>query len=87
MPRTFLGAGTRYPHCLARSAVPLREAKPGFRLLVALVLLLLPIATPIVAQDHPYALADRVDAKVQTEIKRQEIAGLAVVVIDDAKIT
>jgi serine beta-lactamase-like protein LACTB, mitochondrial len=43
-------------------------------------------ATPVIALDTPYALADRVDAKVQTEIKRQEIVSLAVVVIDDGKI-
>jgi len=43
-------------------------------------------AAPTIAEDHPYARADRVEAKIQTEIKRQEIVGLAAVVIDDGKI-
>src|SRR4051812_26092131 len=51
-----------------------------------LVLLLFLIAASITAQDRPYARADRVDAKIQTEIKRQEIVGLAAVVINDGKI-
>ena len=38
------------------------------------------------AEDHAYARADRVEAKILTEIKRQEIVGLAAVVIDDGKI-
>jgi len=48
-----------------------------------MALLFVGCATPA---HRPYAGADRVDAKVQAEIKRQEIVGLAVVVIDDGKI-
>jgi CubicO group peptidase (beta-lactamase class C family) len=48
--------------------------------------LLLLAATPALADEKPYPLADRVDAKVQSEIKRQEIVGIAIVVIDDGKI-
>lgn len=49
-------------------------------------LLLLLVTTPILAQDRPYVGAHRVDAKARAEIAHQEIVGLAVVVIDDAKI-
>ena len=51
-----------------------------------LALLLLLVTTPAIAQERPYARAGRVDAKVRAEIARQEIVGLAVVVIDDGKI-
>src|SRR5947209_6780099 len=65
-----------------------RAAKPpgGVLWKLPFVLTLLLVATPVLAQDRPYARADRVDAKVQAEIKRQECVGLAVVVIDDGKI-
>jgi CubicO group peptidase (beta-lactamase class C family) len=53
---------------------------------LSLLLCLLLAATPALAQDRPYPLADRVDAKIQAEIKRQEFVGIAVVVIDDGKI-
>src|SRR5437764_14553238 len=59
---------------------------PPSRLLFLTYFMLLLVAAPVVAQERPYALADRVDAKVQTEIQRQEIVGLAVVVIDEGKI-
>ena len=61
---------------------------PGdVRLNLPLALMLLLVAAPIIAEDRPYARADRVEAKIQTEIKRQEIVGLAVVVIDDGKVS
>lgn len=44
------------------------------------------MAAPAMAQDRPYALADRIDTKVQAEVKKQEIVGMAVVVIDDGQI-
>ncbi len=51
-----------------------------------LALLLFLVTTPAIAQERPYAHADRVDAKVRAEIARQEIVGLAIVVIDDGAI-
>jgi serine beta-lactamase-like protein LACTB len=62
-------------------------SRPPFcaTLFIAYFTLLL-LATPVAAEDKPYDLADRVDAKAQAEIKRQEVVDLAVVVIDDAKI-
>lgn len=51
-----------------------------------LALLLLLVTTPAVAQDRPYARADRVDAAVRVEFARQELVGLAAVVIDDGGI-
>jgi serine beta-lactamase-like protein LACTB, mitochondrial len=51
-----------------------------------LALLLLLVTTPAVAQDRPYAGADRLDAAIKAEITRQEIVGLAVVAIDEGKI-
>lgn len=43
-------------------------------------------AAPIDSKKHPYVRADRVDARIQSEIKEREIVGLAAVVIDDGKI-
>ncbi len=51
-----------------------------------LAFLLLLVTTPVFAQDRPYARSERVDAKVRAEIVRQEVVGLAVVVIDDGAI-
>lgn len=67
---------------------PLSSAIRTFtcRLKLRPVLLLLLVAAPVIAQDRPYARADQVEAKIQTEIKRQEIVGLAALVIDDGKI-
>jgi serine beta-lactamase-like protein LACTB len=53
----------------------------------SLALLLLLLTIPVNAQDRPYARAARVDAAVRAEIARQEIVGLAVVVIDGGEIT
>lgn len=44
------------------------------------------LAGRVFGQERPYALAERVDAKVRGEIKRQEVVGMAVVVIDGGKI-
>jgi CubicO group peptidase (beta-lactamase class C family) len=60
-------------------------ARTSFPRALPLALFLL-AATPALADEKPYALADRVDAKMQSEIKRQEIVGIAVVVIDDGQI-
>src|SRR5688572_28433195 len=43
-------------------------------------------AAPIDSKKHPYVRAERVDARIQSEIKEREIVGLAAVVIDDGKI-
>jgi serine beta-lactamase-like protein LACTB, mitochondrial len=51
-----------------------------------LALLLLLVTAPAIAQERPYARAERVDAKARAEVARQEIVGLAVVVIDDGAI-
>lgn len=51
---------------------------------VALLLLL--VTTPASAQDRPYARAERVDRLVRAEVDRQEIVGLAVVVIDGGEV-
>ncbi len=51
-----------------------------------LTLLFLLIALPLFAQDVTYPQAGKVDAAAQAEFKKQELVGLAVVVIDDGKI-
>lgn len=51
-----------------------------------LALLFLLITFPLLAQDVTYPRADKVDAAAQAEFKKQELVGLAVVVIDDGKI-
>ena len=49
-------------------------------------LLFLLFALPAFAQDVTYPKAGKVDAAAQAEFKKQELVGLAVVVIDDGKI-
>lgn len=49
-------------------------------------LLLFCAALPAYAQDRPYALADKVDAAIQAEIDRQQLVGLAAVIIDGGEI-
>lgn len=48
--------------------------------------LLLVVAAPVVAQERPYARTDQVEAKIQAEFTRQEVVGLAAVVIDGGTI-
>lgn len=69
------------------SSLPMRAKTAGSSLWkIPFLLALLSVASPALAQNPPYAGADRVDAKIQAEIKRQEFVGIAVVVIDDGKI-
>lgn len=58
----------------------------GGLLKIPLVFMLLLLAAPAIAQDRPYAKGDKVEAAIQAEIKKQEMVGLAVVVIDDGAI-
>jgi serine beta-lactamase-like protein LACTB, mitochondrial len=44
------------------------------------------VACTTSAQDQPYVHADKIDATLQSEIKKHQIVGLAVIVIDQGKI-
>src|SRR4051794_35226115 len=44
------------------------------------------IASAALAQDRAFVHADKIDANLLSEIKKQEIVGLAVIVIDQGKV-